>query len=50
VGLNFGISLLKDGKSVVVFLLSGIVSLVLADEVDEFSFSISDWSGSKEGA
>lgn len=47
-GLDLGVELLKDSESVFIFLLGLVVSVIVADEVNEFSFSISDWGGGKE--
>jgi len=38
----------EDGKSVVVFLFCAIGSVVLRDEVDEFSLGVADWGRGKE--
>jgi len=50
VGLNKLVILSKDTQSVVIFLLGAIGSMVLADEVDEFSLGLGDGSLSEEGA
>jgi hypothetical protein len=41
--------LLEYSKSVVVFLFGSVGSVILADEVDEGSFGITDGSSSQEG-